>query len=173
MKPAWNSFIIQKKGFTLLEFLFSFILLTILISSYTAIQKNMVSDFVTESQDCEQIMQMSTAMESIKEVCLQAYAAEILAPTTQHSKQLVCHLKDELNQTKTIRFYLDLSRDILYESIQANSSPGVLQLAVEIGDLDFIWQNQAKEPLLEVILQGKLHPQQKVHRLFYLRNYQR
>ena len=172
MKPAWTSFIIQKKGFTLLELLFSFTLLAILISSYTAIQKNMTYDIVLESQDCEQMLQMITAMENIKNVCLQAYAVEVLASTSHYSKQFICYLKDELDNTKTVRFYLNLENNILYESIQANSSPGVLQLAVEMASLDFKWQTQAKEPLLEITLQGKLGSQQKIQRLIYLRNAQ-
>jgi len=170
MKPAWISSIVIKRGFTLLEFLLSLALLAIIVTSYTAIQINLAHDFVNESEDCEQILQMNTAIDCLKEVCYQAYATEIHVATLRYSKQAVFYLKDEFNNTKVIRFYLERYSGVLYESIQGTSSPGVLQLAVEIGDLDFLWHDQPKGLTLEVIFQGKSNPQQKIQRYFFLRN---
>jgi hypothetical protein len=127
-------------------------------------------DFVNETEDCEQILQMNTAIDCLKEASYQAYAAEIQVATLRYSRQAVFYLKDDLNNIKVIRFYLERYSGILYESIQGTSSPGVLQLAVEIGDLDFLWHDQPRGPTLEVILQGKSNPQQKIHRHFFLRN---
>ncbi len=117
-------------------------------------------------------MQMNTAMDCIKEVAYLAYAAEIKPATLVVPKQAVFYVKDESNLTHIYRFYLERYTGVLYESIQGTSSPGTIQLAVEVGDLDFLWVNSLQKNVIEVILRGKATQASKIQRFFYLRNLQ-
>lgn len=172
MKAISRLYTTKKKGFSLLEFILSLALLTLLITCFMGIQHTVAKDYGIDRDLCEQIMQMNTALDCFKEVAYMAYAAEIKPSTLVDSKKAVFYVKDELNLTHVYCFYLNRYTGILYESIQGTSSPGTIQLAVEVGDLDFLWINPLQKNVIAITIAGKAAQSAKIQRYFYLRNLQ-